>query len=128
MKPLTLLGWVGVAVLSVLTFGVFAVIFFIAFYTYHGGPKERKLRNERLEAQLLEEKIRQRQRANELARLDVPAQQLQKTGLLNEQSVQSKYATALIRFCESCGAEMSGRSCSNCGGSKFMLRPPRTSQ
>jgi len=126
MKTLTVLGWVGVAVLSVLTFGVFAVIFFIVYYTYHGGPKARKLRSEQQEAELLETQIRQKQRKNELARLDVPTQQLQQTGVLNEQSMQSRYASSLTKFCKHCNTEMTGRFCRNCGSTEFTLRLPPT--
>ena len=102
MKTTTFLGWAAVAVLSVITFGIFAAVFFVVYYTYHGGPKGRKALAEQMEVQLLQTQLQKKDLTNKLARLDIPTDALKKTGIIGEQSQQSKLAYSMQRICRHC--------------------------
>jgi len=128
LKTTTFLGWAAVAVLSVITFGIFAVAFFIVYYTYHGGPKGRRALAERMEVQLLQAQLQRKELTNKLVRLDIPTDTLKKTGMIGEQSEQSKLASSMQKICRHCKAlaQQTSRFCHICGGSEFIFQSPAT--
>jgi hypothetical protein len=113
--------WAAVAALSIVTFGVFAVVFFPIYYMYHGGPKGRRILAERRKAELLNIQLRQKQLSNQIARLGVPDQALTETAILSEKNVQAQYKKSLTKLCRNCQTLVTGKFCSNCGSPEFTL-------
>ena len=81
-----------------------------------------------MEVQLLQAQLQKKELTNKLARLDIPADTLKKTGMIGEQSEQSKLAYSMQKICRHCKAvaQQTSRFCHICGGSEFIFQSPTT--
>jgi rRNA maturation endonuclease Nob1 len=81
-----------------------------------------------MEVQLLQAQLQKKELTNKLARLDIPADTLKKTGMIGEQSEQSKLAYSMQKICRHCKAvaQKTSRFCHICGGSEFTFQSPTT--